>query len=61
VQGSRNSALNSALEKMRSARIDVVEVVCNRSDRFEVRAFYDSTGARRTGKYIGGFVITPET
>ena len=59
VPGSRYNALDLALEKMRSARIDMVEVVCNKSDKFEARAFYGSTGARRTGKYIGGIVITP--
>jgi hypothetical protein len=61
VAGSRNIALDVALDKMRSARIDTVAVICNRSDKFEARAFYDSTGARRTGKYIGGFMITPRT
>lgn len=60
VPGSKDNALDLALEKIRPARIDMVEVVCNRPEKFEVRAFYDSTGARRTGKYISGFIIVPK-
>ncbi len=61
VAGSKDVALDVALNNMRAARIDVVAVICNRSDKFEARAFYNSAGARRTGKYIGGFVISPKT
>jgi hypothetical protein len=60
VPGSRDNALDLALEKLRHARIDVVEVICNRPEKFEVNTFYDSNGARRTGKYIGGFTIIPQ-
>ena len=60
VPGSRYAALELAVSKLRQARIDTVEVVCNTPNKLEVRAFYDSTGSRRTGKYVGGFIIVPD-
>ena len=60
VPGSRYAALDLAISKLRQARIDMVEVVCNTPNKLEVRAFYDSTGSRRTGKYVGGFIIVPD-
>lgn len=60
VPNSKYHALDFAIGKLRQARIDVVEIVTNTPNKLEVRAFYDSTGSRRTGKYIGGFVITPQ-
>jgi hypothetical protein len=60
VPSSKYHALDFAIGKLRQARIDIVEIISNAPNKLEVRAFYDSTGLRRTGKYIGGFIITPQ-
>ena len=59
VAGTRREALNFATSKLRKARIDTVSIVRNETKVFEVRAYYESAGSRRTGKYVGGFVIAP--
>ena len=59
IAGTRRQALNFAISKLRQARIATVSVVRNEVQVFEVQAYYESAGSRRTGKYIGGFVITP--
>ena len=59
IAGTRREALNFAIAKLRKARIDTVSIVRNDTLIFEVRAYYESSGSRRTGKYVGGFVITP--
>ena len=58
-QGSASSALQTALQKMRQARINDFSILTNSASKFEARAYYESTGRRRTGKYVGGFIITP--
>lgn len=57
--GSAYGALQTALQKLRQARMEQVAISCNDEKRFRVIAYYESTGNRRTGKYVGGFVITP--
>ena len=59
IAGNRREALNFAISKLRKARIDTVSIVRNEINVLEVRAYYESVGRRRTGKYVGGFVITP--
>lgn len=59
IAGTRREALNFSISKLRKARIDTVSIVRNETQVFEVRAYYESAGSRRTGKYVGGFVITP--
>ena len=60
IAGTRREVLNFAISKLRKARIDTVSIVRNEMKVFEVRAYYESAGSRRTGKYVGGFVITPK-
>ncbi len=57
--GTATGAVEFANLKLAKARIDLVQIVTNNEKRFEVRAFYESTGTRRAGKYVGGYVITP--
>lgn len=57
MQGSAFSAIAFANSKLRQAKIYDVSIKVNAVDRLEVIAFYESQGARRTGKYVGGFVI----
>jgi hypothetical protein len=57
--GSAVAALQTAESKMRPAGLSDFMIRSNSQTKFEVRAYYESTGKRRTGKYIGGFVITP--
>jgi hypothetical protein len=59
VTGSAKSAIDLGVSKLRQARITTVVIVRNETECLEVRAFYDSAGRRRTGKYVGGFIITP--
>jgi hypothetical protein len=55
--GSANGALQTALQKLRQARVEEVAITCNDERRFRVKAYFDSPGLRRTGKYVGGFVV----
>lgn len=55
--GTAVGALQTAQQKMRQARIEECSIRSNTASKFEVRAYYESTGRRRTGKYIGGFVV----
>lgn len=55
--GTALGALQTAQQKMRQARIEECAIRSNTASKFEVRAYYESTGKRRTGKYVGGFVI----
>jgi hypothetical protein len=55
--GTAIGALQTAQQKMRQARIEECAIRSNTTSKFEVRAYYESTGKRRTGKYVGGFVI----
>lgn len=59
ISGQKIAALDFAVGKLQQARIHMVEIVTNESHKFEVRAFYESAGHRRTGKYVGGFFIAP--
>ena len=61
ITGSAQNAIDSATVKMRQAKIFDVRIRENTSTKFDVLAFYDSAGNRRTGKYVGGFIITAET
>ena len=56
--GSAVGALHTAQQKMRQARIEECAIRANSASRFDVRAYYESIGKRRTGKYVGGFVIS---
>lgn len=55
--GSATAALQTGVQKMRQARQEEVAITINSESKFAITAFYESTGARRTGKYIGGFEI----
>jgi hypothetical protein len=57
--GNAVAALQTAESKMRQASLTDFVIRSNNQMKFEVRAYYESSGKRRTGKYIGGFVITP--
>lgn len=56
-KGNCYAAIELAFFKMRQARIYKYSIVKNTDNKLEVRAYFDSTGSRRTGKYIGGFEI----
>ena len=55
--GTAKNAIDSAVAKLHQARIYEVAIRVNKPNKLDVAAFYESTGRRRTGKYIGGFVI----
>ncbi len=57
--GTAIGALQTAQQKLRQASLEMHCVRANSAEKFEAIAAYESAGARRTGKYIGGFVITP--
>jgi hypothetical protein len=59
VTGTAKNAVDLAVSKLHQARIYDVRVRTNKPIKLDVVAFYESQGRRRTGKYIGGFVITP--
>ncbi|MBI1404281.1 MAG: hypothetical protein GC147_13860 [Porphyrobacter sp.] len=55
--GTALGALQTAQQKMRQAKLEDFAIRANTPHRFEVTAYFESAGRRRTGKYIGGFVI----
>lgn len=57
--GNALGALQTAEAKMRQAGLNDFTIQSNNKLKFEVRAYFESSGKRRTGKYVGGFVITP--
>jgi len=59
VPGSRHDAISFAISKIAKAKITSVVIWRNSATILEVRASNDSTGQRRTSKYIGGFSIKP--
>jgi hypothetical protein len=59
IFGNARSAIDSAVSKLQQARIYDVHVRSDTKEKLDVIAFYESTGSRRTGKYVGGFVIEP--
>lgn len=59
VTGNREAAMNLAISKLKKARIETVAMVRNEPTWMEVAAYYESGGQRRTGQYVGGFVVKP--
>lgn len=59
LHGTAKNAIDSGVNKLRQANIFDVMVRVDTPSKLDVIAFYESTGARRTGKYVGGFVIGP--
>lgn len=53
------AALNYAASRFAKARLDGFHIVKNTPKEFRIEAAYDSPGARRTGKYMGGCLIEP--
>lgn len=51
--------MNLAISKLKKARIETVAMVRNEPTWMEVAAYYESGGQRRTGQYVGGFVVKP--
>jgi hypothetical protein len=57
ITGSAKNAIQLGISKLHQARIYDVHVRENSLKKLDVIAFYESQGSRRTGKYIGGFII----
>ena len=59
-RGNKRGVVDFANAKLRQARIGAVAIRYNAPKRFEVVAFFESSGQRRTGKYVGGYIIVPK-